>query len=946
MNQIGDLSLSLFLDVKPLGESIKTSLNLLKMFKGSADSILKLGTPKFDSNAFDAEIKKLDSNLDAYRNSLKQTDTAQDAFGESTVRAKAKVVSFEDSFANAGLRIQGFQQILGVLKSSLGSLVTAYANQEIADAKLQNGLKNVGEGVAAFNKLTSQAGEMQFKTPFDDAEIENAQAMLTTFMKSSDEIEILTPRILDLAAAYMQSGDSSMSLQQISVLLGKVNEESIGQLRRVGVAFSKEQEEKLKSLKGTEQAIYLANILDQNFKGMAETVGNTAAGQMKIFGNQLDEVKKTLGKLLVEAVLPILKPIGSFLISLSEAPAPIKVLTLGIIVLAAAFVTLNTSMGAIPYVIIGIITAYASLNSMFKISTAELKANQDQMLKNQEVTKEMKTVLDEVKVSANNMAEAYDGLSASIIGMSKAQLESAKAFVEAEIIKNEAVLESIKVNEMQRIANLGDISTMEQEKRGELQKNMFKNFTDIGPNLQKLYDLKSQIESKMKFTPDAPVKPDFSGSSKGSDSAPDVEKEKDIVEEQIKAWNQLIKVYYSLKETKELLNETGKSEPEVIEDISRFIKENTELIDENSDSTETKTKLTKEQLLALDDYKQGLLATQDIEKNYIVNSNSIVERIKKIVEEERRLYNEMELRNPNRKLKPFDEYGITSSAIKLQKEMLGDKIKMNDLVELQVFIQDQLNTLNRENYKDTEKIIQLEKTRNELKAQIQQHYEFERLTNEKTYELKINLIKNEYEKRRQLIEWNYKKELDDFRASLKNKQLSQDEYNRLYLARKKVLDDKKSNDLDLLNKDKQQAFLDAMSKSVSAALQISQFLNIGGNTFISRLLSGLQSALSFVIQIKELLEAINTIKSITSLISLAVGGPAAIGGLGSGGPAMVGGLGGGGSIALPDFIRPPSAQRDAFRIIETPYIGTIKAKFGDIFVELQKAKAKLNRNTI
>ena len=30
---------------------------------------------------------------------------------------------------------------------------------------------------------------------------------------------------------------------------------------------------------GTEQAIYLSSILDQNFKGMAETIGNTAAGK-------------------------------------------------------------------------------------------------------------------------------------------------------------------------------------------------------------------------------------------------------------------------------------------------------------------------------------------------------------------------------------------------------------------------------------------------------------------------------------------------------------------------------------------------------------------------------------------------------------------------------------------------------------------------------------------
>jgi len=257
-------------------------------------------------------------------------------------KAESAVVSLKDRFANLGLTINGIQAVFSILKSTVADFINSANKQEIAVSKLNNGLKNVNEGFDAFYKLTAQAEELQKITPFSDEDIINAQAMLTTFMKSSEEIQILTPRILDLAAAYMQSGDASMSLQQIAVMLGKVNEETIGTLRRVGVAFTKEQEEKLKSLTGTKQAIYLAKILDQNFKDIAITVGSTTAGKMKIFQNSIDDLKEALGSLFINALLPLLSPINSFINYIKDASPNVKIAITLFIALSSAFILLNS----------------------------------------------------------------------------------------------------------------------------------------------------------------------------------------------------------------------------------------------------------------------------------------------------------------------------------------------------------------------------------------------------------------------------------------------------------------------------------------------------------------------------------------------------------------------------------------------------------------------------
>lgn len=291
------------------------------------------------------------------------TVTAQVSTGLTNVEGEMKKVTSESnilksalgstgsSFSNVtsglakfGLAMTGIQAIFGMLKSTLGDFVRESQESEIASAKLANGLSNVGESGDAIRRLSNQASELSKITPFDDDDIVNAQAMLTTFMKSSEEISILTPRLLDLSAAYMKSGDSSMDLQRIAVMLGKVNEETIGGLRRVGVEFSKEQEEILKSLTGVEQASYLATILDQNFKGMAVTVGQTSAGQIKIMNTELRNLKESLGSIISGAIVPLLIPIRNLLNVLNSAPNSFKTAALAVAALGVALQTLGRNM--------------------------------------------------------------------------------------------------------------------------------------------------------------------------------------------------------------------------------------------------------------------------------------------------------------------------------------------------------------------------------------------------------------------------------------------------------------------------------------------------------------------------------------------------------------------------------------------------------------------------
>lgn len=406
-------------------------------------------------------LSNAEGKIKSFTTELKETEQA-------IKKTEISSVSLHDKLQNLALRFQGVQAVISILRNTFGDLLKEYENQEIAISKLENGLKNVGEGYDALNRLSIQASELQKITPFSDEEINNAQAMLTTFMKSSEEIEILTPRILDLAAAYMESGDKSMSLQQVAVMLGKVNEETIGVLRRVGVAFTTEQEEKLKSLKGTEQAIYLSKILDQNFKGMAETIGSTAAGKLRIFQNAINEFKESLGKIVSEILIPIISPLKAIAEWLQTQPNNIKIASLAIITLATAWLYLNNAMNPTVGAFIAISSITIALPPALRLVAGTLALVLAAVIALNGGLTILNISLGGLPIIIGLIATAAVAIG-SVFLESKQSIENFKQKIQdtyAEIEKHDADIQNLKDLQSQ-LANVSNLSAEEQAKYNE-----------------------------------------------------------------------------------------------------------------------------------------------------------------------------------------------------------------------------------------------------------------------------------------------------------------------------------------------------------------------------------------------------------------------------------------------------------------------------------------------
>lgn len=189
---------------------------------------------------------------------------------------------------------KGFDMLVDGMKSTIEftkQCIDEAGQQESALVKLNAILKATNqytdENSAA---LVENSKALQDKTTYTDEEVLASEAQLAIYKLTKDQMLEATTVITDMAAAMGTDLGSATSL------VGKAMEGITTPLRRFGIILD---ENRLK----TEGASYVLDELRSRFQGVAEAAANTADGLKKQIGNQLGELKETIGA----AFLPTLK---------------------------------------------------------------------------------------------------------------------------------------------------------------------------------------------------------------------------------------------------------------------------------------------------------------------------------------------------------------------------------------------------------------------------------------------------------------------------------------------------------------------------------------------------------------------------------------------------------------------------------------------------------------
>jgi hypothetical protein len=251
-------------------------------------SALKSATSVEEVKRLNKEIGHTKTKIDEFKNAGKE---ATNTFGHALQSFQFKFNALGQTIGE--LAVHGIETLAEGVQDFAKESVEAFLHAELTVKQLEVALSNIsGEGDGALTRLLEQSHELQEVSIFPAVEIQKAQTMLVQYGLTSEEVEKLTPKIIDLASAQ---GIDLASATEKSIQA--INGQTKG-LKTAGIAFSDT---------GT-KAGNLAKLTENlnKFQGQSAAILDTNEGKLKVLGNAYDDVKETVGEFIVTGAEPLL----------------------------------------------------------------------------------------------------------------------------------------------------------------------------------------------------------------------------------------------------------------------------------------------------------------------------------------------------------------------------------------------------------------------------------------------------------------------------------------------------------------------------------------------------------------------------------------------------------------------------------------------------------------
>ena len=235
-------------------------------------------------NELKTQLKDLDKGIgDNFRNVGNYTDS----INASMANFKT---GFADAFAGftaAGAGAFAANAVMDFVKGS----VAAFNEAENAAAQLENVIVNIGgESSAALERLLNQADELEAKTfGFTAEQIQDAQAALSVFGLTAQEIEKLTPLILDYATVTGKDLNTATG-DVTNALLGKTKA-----LKEVGIFLDEDNI----SVETLTQSL-------EKFGGSAERALDVGTNKFEILSDTVGKVQESVGGFIADYLLKLI----------------------------------------------------------------------------------------------------------------------------------------------------------------------------------------------------------------------------------------------------------------------------------------------------------------------------------------------------------------------------------------------------------------------------------------------------------------------------------------------------------------------------------------------------------------------------------------------------------------------------------------------------------------
>jgi len=269
---------------------------------------------------------------------LRAVAKAETAQAEAKLTTLGKKINAIGTAGGKKMSAFGVAARLGFAAAGVAALafaaksVKSYQEHQVAINQLQNVLKNSPKLASATTaEFEKQATALQKLTGFQDEEILAADTVLARFNLTAKQLHEVTPLVLDYARATGKDANEAAGL------IGRALLGNARALKLVGINFKATGD----TAKDTAK---IMDLLRGKVGGTAEAFGKTAVGKVAILKAEFDDFQEVVGKLVTDALVPVIGFMNKFLGVINVLPGPIRagvVITVG---LTGAFVGLGLAL--------------------------------------------------------------------------------------------------------------------------------------------------------------------------------------------------------------------------------------------------------------------------------------------------------------------------------------------------------------------------------------------------------------------------------------------------------------------------------------------------------------------------------------------------------------------------------------------------------------------------
>ena len=274
------------------------------------------------ASLIDRARKRLDAFINRQRDAGKGAEEVSDAWSrtEGLIRKALAVFS------------------VAAVKGQIQKALEEFSNQYNAEVQLGVVMKNAGMDRKAFDAIRDRASELESKTTFGGDTFVAGAAELGTYLKDPKALSAAMGTLANYAAGMGGPSVDQSQMVEYATQLGKALDGTYDGLKKKGFELSEAQQKIIETGTDMEKVAVINDVINQSWKGLAESYANTPTGKIEQFKNKIGQLYEAAGQKLVGGVMRLLTAVTNLLDTLQNTGA-----------LDGVCVVLNVIMGLLGY---------------------------------------------------------------------------------------------------------------------------------------------------------------------------------------------------------------------------------------------------------------------------------------------------------------------------------------------------------------------------------------------------------------------------------------------------------------------------------------------------------------------------------------------------------------------------------------------------------------------